>query len=214
MSIVGKASNEMVEAFQLFKFVPDQGFVETKVWVCGKCRLTGSENYCKTHCCVPEDVRNPPKACTICGTVQKYLYDGQFCDFCEEDEKIKRGKLKLIDYNDVPGIGLPLSLDDKYYEDMNHFVERWLDNHYDEPNRRRPKYLTVSKQIDFKLDAERIVENVLEDAYEDAMDAVFQEQINELQALLDKWCNDTGIVWFEPTTQVVLIDWEINDAKS
>jgi hypothetical protein len=205
----------MANAVNLYKYSEERGgFVETKAWACGQCGQVADKNYADTYCCVPEEIRNPPSVCTVCGVTGKYFYKGEFCEYCSFDERIKDGKLKLITFEEVPkNLHMPFSDDDDYFEDMESFVESWIDNHSDDPEVRRPKYLTVNKYGENRLDASDIAYSWLEEAYEDAVEDVTKEATAELQKLLDDWCEKQGIVWYEPTSKVIEIDWSIADAK-
>lgn len=196
-----------------------KGKDEVVAYVCGVCHNVVSSaqasphadeinrHLAATHC---------DKCCGHCDTPlphEDYFY--VLCDACrlranqerEQAEFEKATKLKEKDYQgDVP-LFYP---DDHFFFDNNveEFREWWCNHHYDPANPDAdpppfPMYIWLTEPTKGpSLDAYDIVRNALEEFHEDAYDEC---DVEELQTLLDAWCEKNEVTtWFQSNTLVLL----------
>ncbi len=75
-----------------------------------------------------------------------------------------------------------------------------------------PQIVVVCAPRKLSIDARWVIEMMVEDHHEDANEHISQAERQELQAILDGWCERTSVVSYEPTTTNVLL-WEERDGK-
>lgn len=171
-----------------------------------RCGRVWKDEESAEDCCKPYEELHPKTACVECGALEQYAYQGKWCNYCADVQKVFEGKLKLIPLDQIPDHPYCLNYDEEYFDCLEDFFEWFEDT--EEPGSRPPKYLYVTKEMHLKLDAGDIVDNALSDAYEDAYDNVGRQHLKELQDFLDKWCKEAGIKWYEARNVVVEIPWE------
>ena len=72
-------------------------------------------------------------------------------------------------------------------------LEEWIEDKEDENDQlisREELRIYGTQSIDLSMDASNIIEDSCSDLHEDAMDNISDEDKNDLQELLDKWCED------------------------
>ena len=116
-----------------------------------------------------------------------------------DDEKAK--SMNML-YSEDYGYG------EGYFTEWEEFFEYWNDNHDDSED--KPTYVWGTTSSKIGVDAADIVERATEDLHEDASSNISDEDVNELQNYLDKWCEkQIGTTTYYMTNKYsVLIPWE------
>jgi hypothetical protein len=83
-----------------------------------------------------------------------------------------------------------LYFDNEYFRD-----DEELEDHCVQNDIEWPTWTWACKKVEFKVDAADIIENALQEHCEGASDQVKREDEEELQALLDTWCEKLGKRW-------------------
>lgn len=74
-----------------------------------------------------------------------------------------------------------------FFNDWEEFFDEWIEDPLDD----RPEYVWLADPAEFHIDAKDTVYHALENMYDDA--SVDSAKIQELQGILDKWCEETGV---------------------
>jgi hypothetical protein len=72
-----------------------------------------------------------------------------------------------------------------------------------------PAWVWACSKVEFRIDADDIIENALQEHYDGASSQVRREDETELQTLLDTWCAKVGkrwSSWEEDRTRVVVLE--------
>lgn len=126
----------------------------------------------------------------------------QFWDYCrthrderwrkQEREKEQAAFEAAVERTDYNG---PFVFNDRYYADMEDFLDYLVGDGREEAD--WPEYLWVPNENKLSIDAGRVIESALDDHHEDAADRITSDEVKELQAFLDGWCERTGVVSYE-----------------
>ena len=79
--------------------------------------------------------------------------------------------------------------DDGYFSDWDDF----FDEYNPDDCECRPEYVFPTIEVQFKIDAEDVLDRALEDLYDDARLDISDEDVKELQNYLDEWCKKCGV---------------------
>lgn len=92
---------------------------------------------------------------------------------------------------------------DRYFEEIDILKE-----YYEDIEAPIPSYAYGCYPIEFHLDMRDMVRNELEDNhYEDAIYNIGVDELDELQIMVNEWCEKQGITtWYKDTSMVVLLD--------
>ena len=128
----------------------------------------------------------------------------------DEEERIKKWNEKTanataVDEKDVDTM-LYCEEFDKYYDTVDDFFDDYSCDYDDEEVYNKPQRLWVTSVEKIFIDASDVIENACSDLHEDAYE---QCNIDDLQILLDGWCEaQTGTTTYYPCyEQYVEIDW-------
>jgi len=102
-------------------------------------------------------------------------------------------KAKKISYEQATNDFIMIYIDnyDKYL--MVDELEEWIENKESEADQsicREELRVYGTQSLDLSIDASSIIEDACSDLHEDSMDNISDEDQNELQELLDKWCEN------------------------
>lgn len=179
------------------------------VFYCSECMLmyrTGELQWAE-DCC-------KPKRCTMCDVELEKKWSWTVCSGCrfaQDDARIQAlwDKATKVDAREYDG-GVYDEDADKYHDDIDAFLE-WLYDESDEPPSTWPRVF-ATMPMDFRIDAYHIAEHAFEETHEDAWDQKDPGAIEELQALLDPWCekHDPGTVvpdYSRAVEYAHVVDW-------
>lgn len=148
------------------------------------------------------------KACP-CGQLIERSYHLR-CNACyaqmeadKEKARFEKAKKLTIEEYDGPVYwdGHSGDIGDGYFSD----VEALLD-YCEQEGRDVPEYAWACDKEEMKLNADGIVENATSNMFEDAYDHVPNKDIVSLQAYLDVWCKEVGLVtWSDDHGRAVLL---------
>lgn len=157
------------------------------------------------------------RLCPYCG--KPYKYQGiMHCD-CKTQKKLdeenisqywqeKLDKAVEIEESEVKTM-LYCREFDKYYSSVAECMEEWEDYYCHQFSlKERPQKLWVTTAIDLHIDAETVIEEACEDMYEDAIECIDETEQDELQEMLNKWCDRQGMTTYYPCYEkYVTIPW-------
>lgn len=100
-----------------------------------------------------------------------------------------------------------------YFRDWDSFFDAWDSEPKDSP---RPQYVWGTREIEFYINADDIVENAVEELYEDAIDDISAEAMVELRTFLDDWCERCKVskTYEESRKYKIRIPWEVYDGRN
>lgn len=114
----------------------------------------------------------------------------------EQERFAKAQKVKEIEYDGW------LYYCGEYHEDPDAMEEYCLQNDLE-----WPAWVWACSKIEFKIDADAVLEHALQNHYEDARSSIPQAAERKLQNLLDAWCAGQGIVsWEEDRSRAVILE--------
>lgn len=148
------------------------------------------------------------KICVYCGNP----YPNKDCYHCNcegyrEQEKSKAAKKyreSILNAKEVSESSVQTMLycseNDKYYESVDDFFDKYEDEDFDE----KPTVLWVCSVEEVSLNAYEVL-SAWEDLYEDVLD---NYDIKALQRKLDEWCDEqTGTIYCPNYNEYVKINW-------
>lgn len=132
----------------------------------------------------------------------KDCYSKNWKEKLRNDEQQAFEKAIKIKYKDWQGEHL--YYEDEFYSDLDELLDHChVTGNY-------PTYVWDCYDEKLKIDGYETVEAALEEHYEDAINEIGSEKIAELQTLLDKWCDETGIKsYFPDRGRAVLVPEEM-----
>lgn len=129
----------------------------------------------------------------------------------DEEERLKRSDNKVSKAVEVTEkeVSTMLYCDetDRYFLDINEFVEDWYGDH--DKKDEKPDRLWVTSVGQIQLDSDSILENACEELHEEAMESICIDDKIRLQEFLDDWCKkQTGTTTYYPCYEkYVIVDW-------
>jgi len=180
-----------------------KGSDKVVAYTCGKCKIVMQQGTAEYHCgtALCQECDEPAaKHRTLC---DKHMADKQHAKQLEVFNKAK--KIKWEDYGGeciyAEGCG------DEYFLDFDNFTS-WADDAvFDDPDYEFPEYAFACLPKKLKIDAQDVFEHAISDHHDGAGELVTAQQIAELQTMLDKWCEETGVVtYIEDKSQVVTLE--------
>jgi len=148
------------------------------------------------------------KKCLHCGEIlnrQKYQCD---CEKSEQERSNKQYEKDLETWNKAKKIFLKQALEDYrmiYIEDYDIYIstdelEDWLTDRINTDK----LWIYGTYSLDLSIDASNILEDACSDLHEDARDNISVQNEEELQELLDHWCNNNkqGTTTYYPNYEV------------
>jgi hypothetical protein len=192
--------------------------------MCGKCGrvcvsgvfIASEEEALRTAWMLTEECCIPPeeKVCSRCGAVGTYS-PYTVCLACSRQSEAEKEaakfnaarKLTLAELEaETPGAMLTLD-GERWHSSFDDLVEEQYEN---DCSWELPEYIWATEPRRMHFDASDMVESACdEELYEDAWDAVAGEAVAELQAYLDKWCDDhTPTSWWQDYGRVIVFSAE------
>ena len=163
----------MSEAIELFKKLPDGGYVATGVFYCSECRVV--------HATEKQAQRCHGEALCACGEKIEDRY-GDLCPKCRMKEWAAKDAVREAEHfekatkiAEAEYKGEMVYLDDKYFSEVEDAIDDYLPG-------QEPEYVWACKDQGVPLaNAESIYENLLENMWEDA-DVSDLNGVDELEA--------------------------------
>lgn len=177
-------------------------------YACGKCHTFTHKDCAEVHCAA--------KLCDKCDrqVIKPYLY-------CQEHaaesramaERLRFEKAVKVKYEEYEGVYLYIEdcgYNNGYFGDVDELLDWIKDSLSDDPDFNLPTYAWACDEKKFRLDASDMIGREIEDHHEEA--SVPSAKVDELQRLLDTWCDSVGITsYVDNRHTAVLLDGLFDD---
>lgn len=175
---------------------------------CGQCRrYWGIDRASAEECCSPtycEDCKAPVehKHYTLCNSCQTRRQ----CEKADAEEAALFERAKKIGPGEAPCDmvywegGLGDCNGDHYYTTLESLLEDCENEGYE-----IPEYVWSCEEQELSMDANSIIESALEEWYDEASSEIPQSAVDELQALLNTWCEARKMRCYNPNYKVAIV---------